>query len=125
MAAIVVAGQAFSRSNDAKQAVALNSGVQVSLTEFALTPSDVEVADDASITVTNEGTAEHNLAVKGTDVRTENLSAGDRARLDLVARRRHVHDLLRPSVPAVWLATRSASRAAAIGLEVRKPFHAA
>ena len=55
----------------------------VGLTEFAINPSHVEVAADASLTVTNEGSVEHNLAVKDADVRTENLAPGGRARLDL------------------------------------------
>ena len=83
MVALVVAGQALTRSNDAKETAALSSGVQVSLTEFALTPADIEVAADGSITVTNDGTADHNLAVKNTDLRTEHLSPGGQARLDL------------------------------------------
>ncbi len=81
--ATVVAGQALNRSDDAKEAAALTSGVQVGLTEFAIAPGHVEVAADGSITTTNDGSVEHNLAVKGTDVRTENLAPGGRARLDL------------------------------------------
>jgi FtsP/CotA-like multicopper oxidase with cupredoxin domain len=83
LAAIIVAGQSLNRSNDAQEAVALSSGVQVGLTEFALTPSDVEVEADGSISVTNDGSVEHNLAVKDTGLRTDNLSPGGRARLDL------------------------------------------
>src|SRR5262245_24216661 len=80
MAALVVAAQAFDQSGDAKDAAALGAGVPVSLTEFAITPSEVDVAVGGSITVSNDGTAEHNLSVKGTDLRTPDLAAGDKER---------------------------------------------
>lgn len=83
MAALVVAGQAFNRSNDAKSTAALGSGVPIALTEFALGPSSVDVADGGSLTVTNDGSVAHNLAVKGTDLRTADLAPGARDRLDL------------------------------------------
>jgi uncharacterized cupredoxin-like copper-binding protein len=83
MVATVVSGQALNRSDDAKEAAALTSGTQVGLTEFTITPSEVDVAAGGSLTVTNDGSVEHNLAVKQSDVRTENLPPGGRARLDL------------------------------------------
>jgi len=43
MAALVTAAQAFDRSGDAKDAAALGAGVPVSLTEFAITPGEVDV----------------------------------------------------------------------------------
>lgn len=83
MAALVTASQAFSRSNDAKEAAALGAGAPVSLTEFAIAPVEVDVAAGASLTVTNDGTVEHNLAVRDTDLRTANLQPGGKERLDL------------------------------------------
>ncbi len=43
--ALVVAGQAFGKSNDAQDAAAKANGVAVSLTEFAITPSCDQRAD--------------------------------------------------------------------------------
>ena len=83
MAALVTAAQAFDRSGDAKDAAALGAGVPVSLTEFAITPGEVDVAVGGSITVTNDGSVVHNLSVKGTDLRTPDIAPGSKERLDL------------------------------------------
>jgi hypothetical protein len=65
--ALVVAAQAWSRSNDAKEIAAAGGagGTAVTLTEFAIDPAVVEVPEGGSISVTNSGTVEHDLAVKG------------------------------------------------------------
>src|SRR5215470_16481181 len=73
LGALAVAGEALSRSDDANDAVALGAGTQVSLSEFAITPGEVDVASGGSLTVTNNGSVEHNLAVKGTDLHTPYL----------------------------------------------------
>src|SRR5262245_1031882 len=83
MAALVVAAQAFDRSGDAKEAAALGAGVPVSMSEFALTPNEVDVDVGGSITVANDGSAVHNLSVKGTDLRTPDVAPGSKERLDL------------------------------------------
>jgi FtsP/CotA-like multicopper oxidase with cupredoxin domain len=85
MAALVVAAQAFDRSGEAKDAAALGAGAPASLTEFAITPGAIDVAVGGSITVSNDGTAAHNLAVKGTDLRTPDLTPGTNERLDLAS----------------------------------------
>lgn len=74
--ALFVAGAALTKAENA-------SAVEVTLTEFAITPSTVSVAEGASLLVTNSGTVEHNVAVEGTDVRVDNLAPGASERLDL------------------------------------------
>ena len=59
------------------------SNVHVSLTEFAITPSAVNVPGGGTLHVTNDGTATHNLRVVDTDLKTPDLAAGDAGELDL------------------------------------------
>lgn len=83
-AALVVAGQALSKSKDAEETAALGgSGTAVSLKEFAITPDMVDAAKDSVLAVSNDGTVVHNLAIKGTDKKTADLKAGEKASLDL------------------------------------------
>jgi uncharacterized cupredoxin-like copper-binding protein len=63
--------------------VGTDSGAKVSLREFAITPATVTVPQGGSLQVTNDGTTDHNVSVQGTDVKTADLAAGDRADLDL------------------------------------------
>jgi FtsP/CotA-like multicopper oxidase with cupredoxin domain len=82
--ALVVAGSAMSTSEDAKAVAAVGgSGAKVTLSEFKIDPAMVDVASGGSIAVTNGGTVEHNLGVKGTDLKTENLKGGESGTLDL------------------------------------------
>jgi FtsP/CotA-like multicopper oxidase with cupredoxin domain len=81
--ALLVAAQAWSRSNDAESSAAAASGPTVTLSEFALTPQMVQADEGAVLTVKNAGTVEHNLAIKGTDLSTPMLKAGESATLDL------------------------------------------
>jgi len=81
--AVVVAGQAFSRSNDAKSAVAEASGTPVSLSEFKIEPSVIVVGTGGSLTAKNAGTVTHNLAVKGTGLKTADIAPGGSDRLDV------------------------------------------
>ena len=81
--AVVVAGQAFSRSNDAKSAVAEASGTPVSLSEFKIDPSVIAVETGGSLTAKNAGKATHNLAVKGTGLKTADIAPGSSDRLDV------------------------------------------
>jgi uncharacterized cupredoxin-like copper-binding protein len=81
--AVVVAAQAFGRSNDAKEVAAAAGGTAVTLTEFKITPSVITVDTDGSLTVSNDGQAEHNLVVKGTSTKTPYIAPGSTERLDL------------------------------------------
>ena len=81
--AVVVAGQAFSRSNDAKRAVAEASGTPVSLSEFKIEPSVITIGTGGSLTAKNAGKATHNLAVKGAGLKTADIAPGSSERLDV------------------------------------------
>jgi FtsP/CotA-like multicopper oxidase with cupredoxin domain len=83
--ALFVAAQAWSRSNDAKEIAAAGGagGTKVTLTEFAIDPAVVEVPEGGSLAVTNAGTVEHDVRVKGTELKTEMLQAGESGSLDL------------------------------------------
>jgi FtsP/CotA-like multicopper oxidase with cupredoxin domain len=82
--ALVVAGNALTNSEDAQSVAALGgSGAKVTLTEFAIEPQMVHAEQGATIAVTNAGTVEHNLRVKGTDIATPMLAPGESATLDL------------------------------------------
>jgi manganese oxidase len=59
------------------------ASVAVSLTEFAITPADITVAEGGTLEVSNDGVADHDLAVIETDVSTPMLSGGESATLDL------------------------------------------
>lgn len=80
-AALAVAGSAFSKSNDAEDAAVAANAPRISETDFALTPSSVAGGD--VIAVSNDGQVVHNLAIKGTDLITEDLQPGDTATLDI------------------------------------------
>ncbi len=82
-AAVVVAGQAFVRSNDAKDAAAAVTGTAVSLSEFTIDPSIIAVDEGGSLTVTNDGTVAHNLEIRGTGLKTPDIAPGGSERLDL------------------------------------------
>ena len=57
--------------------------VEVALSEFAIGPSTIEVAEGGALTVVNDGSAQHDLTVVDTDVKTELLAGGESATLDL------------------------------------------
>ena len=81
--ALIVAAQAFSRSNDAKSVASDATGTAVSLSEFKISPSVIAVDNGGSLTVKNAGTATHNLAVKDTSLKTPDIAPGSSAHLDL------------------------------------------
>ncbi len=83
LGALIVAGQAFSRSNDAKSIAADATGVAVSLSEFKITPSVIAVDAGGSLSVKNAGTVTHNLAVKGTSLKTADIAPGGTGQLGL------------------------------------------
>ena len=65
-------------------AVAATGGpVPVSLTEFALAPDAVTVGAGGTLDVTNDGSMIHNLQVRGSDLVTPDLDAGEGAALDV------------------------------------------
>jgi FtsP/CotA-like multicopper oxidase with cupredoxin domain len=68
---------------DDDSAAGTSSTVHVSLTEFAITPSSLNVPAGGALHVTNDGTAAHNLSVLDTDLKTPDLAGGETAELDL------------------------------------------
>lgn len=59
------------------------AAVTVELTEFAIGDGSIGVAEGGSITAVNVGSAQHNLAVRGTELTTPDLNGGDEAVLDV------------------------------------------
>lgn len=55
----------------------------VALDEFTIAPAPLEVAPGSSLSVTNDGTTVHDLAVEGQPVNTPELNPGEQADLDL------------------------------------------
>jgi uncharacterized cupredoxin-like copper-binding protein len=82
LAALITAGSALSKSSGAETQAAAAAGPAVSLTEFAITPSAVQVAEGGAIRVTNAGKVKHNVHVKGTDVAVSDLDPGQSEILD-------------------------------------------
>jgi nitrite reductase (NO-forming) len=62
---------------------ALPKTASVKLTEFALTPKTVSIAEGGTLDVTNAGAIEHNVAVKGHDLASPMLKAGEKGALAL------------------------------------------
>ena len=81
--ALAVAAAALDSSNEAKDQAKAAGGTAVGLTEFRINPADLTVAEGGVLKVSNNGTTVHNLAVKGQDLGTPDLKAGDSATLDL------------------------------------------
>ncbi len=63
--------------------VAETSAPSVTLDEFTIQPTPLEVAQGGKVTVTNEGTTVHDLAVEGEDASTPQMNPGDEVVLDL------------------------------------------
>jgi uncharacterized cupredoxin-like copper-binding protein len=80
--------------DDGDAGASAGDSVQVSLTEFAITPSAVNVATGGSLQVTNDGSAAHNLAVADTDLITPDLAAGESGELDLSSLEPGAYELL-------------------------------
>ncbi|HSK22761.1 MAG TPA: multicopper oxidase domain-containing protein [Egicoccus sp.] len=57
--------------------------VAVELSEFAITPGDIEIAAGGSLQISNVGAAQHDFAVVDTDLATPMLNAGESATLDV------------------------------------------
>ena len=66
------------------QATTATSGpVAVSLSEYAVTPAMLVVQKGGSLTVTNNGTMPHNLTIKSSSLKVEDLAPGASASLDV------------------------------------------
>jgi FtsP/CotA-like multicopper oxidase with cupredoxin domain len=83
LGALVVAGQALVRSDDAKNIAQASNGTQVSLKEFSIDPSTIAVDTGGTLAVKNVGTVPHNLAVQGTDLKTPDIAPGKTETLDI------------------------------------------
>jgi plastocyanin len=81
--ALAVAAAAMSKSNDAETAATKASGTPVTLSEFKIDPSMLDVSPGGTMTVRNSGSAVHNLRVAGSDLGTKDLQGGESASLDL------------------------------------------
>jgi FtsP/CotA-like multicopper oxidase with cupredoxin domain len=55
----------------------------VTLSEFKIEPAIITAASGGSLSITNGGTAAHNVQIEGTDLKTPDLAAGASASLDL------------------------------------------
>ncbi len=78
--AFIVAAHADSKKASAGVPV---GAVQVSLSEFAITPASISVPTGGKLVVTNAGSVVHNLNISGSKAKTKDLAAGDSATLDL------------------------------------------
>ncbi len=85
--ALIVAGQAFGKSNDAQDTASEATATTVTLTEFAITPNSISASKDGTLVIKNDGTVVHNFAIKDTDKKTSMLSPGSKATLDLTGLR--------------------------------------
>lgn len=92
LAALMVAAFALglaARSIDEHRAIPSGGGgsaggsASVALAEFTITPSEISVPAGGVLTVANDGSVPHDLAVEGQDLATPELAAGDSATLDL------------------------------------------
>jgi plastocyanin len=59
------------------------ASVHVVLTEFAIDPGSITIAQDGVLHVENTGSTAHNIAVVGEDYKISDLAAGDSGELDL------------------------------------------
>ncbi|HET9729264.1 MAG TPA: multicopper oxidase domain-containing protein, partial [Acidimicrobiia bacterium] len=80
-AALVTAAHANSKSGGGGGSG--GGGVQVTLTEFSISPASIGAPENGKVTVTNNGSAAHNFNIEGTDKKTKDLNPGESATLDL------------------------------------------
>jgi uncharacterized cupredoxin-like copper-binding protein len=66
-----------------ERASAAGRSIDAGLSEFAIALSADQVAEGGMVEVSNNGTQVHNLAIRGTGVRTADLNSGDSETLDL------------------------------------------
>ncbi len=60
-----------------------SASASVALDEFTIAPAPLQVSADSSLSVTNDGTTVHDLAVEGQELNTPELNPGEQADLDL------------------------------------------
>src|SRR5262245_64195751 len=68
---------------DTRKVGAPSGNVQVTLTEFAISPSTITVPAGAKLDITNAGSANHSFFIEGTTVSTKELKPGESQTLDL------------------------------------------
>ena len=76
--AVVVAAHA-----DNKNVGVPAGAVQVTLSEFAITPSSIAVPLNGKVVITNAGSAVHNFKINGTKIATKDLQPGSSTTVDL------------------------------------------
>ncbi len=59
------------------------TGAQIGLSEYKIDPATLTASPDSEVTVKNDGTMPHNLAIEGTDKATKNISPGESVSLAL------------------------------------------
>jgi FtsP/CotA-like multicopper oxidase with cupredoxin domain len=73
----------FAAHADSKTVGAPAGGVQVTLSEFAITPSSISVPTGGTVVVTNNGTTTHNFNIAGANLKTKDLAPGASQSLSL------------------------------------------
>jgi plastocyanin len=76
--AFVVAAHADSKSTGAPA-----GAVNVTLSEFAITPASISAPLNGTLVIANTGSVVHNFHIDGTDAKTADLKSGESATLDL------------------------------------------
>ena len=84
LASVFAVGLAMrAEDDDGGDGPATAGSVEVTLAEFSIEPETIEASTGSSIRVTNAGSVEHNLAVKGTDLVSETIAGGASTSLDV------------------------------------------
>lgn len=83
LVALVVSANAKQASSDAQSLAAQAGGVSVELSEFKIGPGPITAPQDSTLTVSNVGTAAHNLWIEGQDQKTADLDPGSKEGLSL------------------------------------------
>lgn len=76
-------GLIVGRDGDGGSAGGTGAAATVELSEFAVSPATVQVAEGGSVTVTNTGSTPHDLTVQGTELTTGEIAPGASATLDV------------------------------------------
>jgi len=85
IAALTLSFLAFvvSAHADTRKVGAPAGAVQVTLTEYAITPAQISAPLNGKLSVTNSGTMVHNFTISGTNVHTKDLQPGETVTVDL------------------------------------------
>ena len=81
--ALAVAGKALSKSDEASNNVQSTAGTSVTLSEFKIDPSMINVDVGGTLAVHNGGKVTHNLTVQGTSLKTSDIAPGSTENLDI------------------------------------------